>query len=92
VREYPQELTGPVREVLSLMNFQTCPIAHLLRDAGGWDIPKKCEDEQAVVLHWMIGLALEHGDGWRKAVNDYLSPLVAALKEKETTRLTEATK
>ena len=63
---WPLALTNPLREVLGLMNFRTGPIAHLYRAAGD-DIPPKCEDEQAFVLHRFVRLALEHGQKWREA-------------------------
>ncbi|CAG2144527.1 hypothetical protein LMG31506_03025 [Cupriavidus yeoncheonensis] len=62
-RTYPVELTPALREVLSLMVWKSGQIAHVLR-AGGADIPKKAEAEQAHVLHWLIQLALEHGVHW----------------------------
>lgn len=64
IKVYPKELNPALREVLGLMCFTTGPIAHAMRDAGE-SIPHKIEDEQAHVLHWLIGLALEHGDGWK---------------------------
>ncbi|MBQ4824405.1 hypothetical protein J4729_07555 [Leisingera sp. HS039] len=73
--EYPKEITPVLQEVLGLMIMQTCPIAHALRD-GGESIPKKTEAEQAHVLHWMIGLALEHGDAWREKVGERLDQIV----------------
>lgn len=75
--EYPQEMTPALRDVLELMIFRTSPIAHALR-ASGEDIPFKVEAEQAHVLHWMIGLALEHGDGWSEKVSERLDAIAAA--------------
>lgn len=68
---YPEKLTPALLDALGTMNFQTGPIAHALR-ATGADIPRKCEAEQAHVLHWFIQLVLQHGDGWRDAVGDEL--------------------
>jgi hypothetical protein len=79
--EYPDEITEPLREVLGLMVFHTCPIAHALR-SGGEDIPTKTEAEQAHVLHWMIKLALEHGSDWREKVGERFDELIAQAKEK----------
>lgn len=64
MKAYPKEMTPALREVLGTMIMTTCPIAHGMRAAGA-DIPTKTEAEHAHVLHWMIGLALEHGDNWR---------------------------
>jgi hypothetical protein len=79
---YPEELTPALDEVLGLMNFTTCPIAHAFR-AAGEPIPTKTEREQAFVLHWLIKLALRHGDGWRKIAGDRLQELANAAKEAE---------
>ncbi len=70
--DYPNELTPELKGVLGLMIFSTAPIAHALR-ADGEDIPRESEAEQAHVLHWMIGLALEHGQGWRDKVVERLT-------------------
>ncbi|CAG4887729.1 hypothetical protein [Paraburkholderia saeva] len=64
-RTLPQQLTPPLRRVLGMMLWETTPIAHAMR-AAGRDIPRKCEDEQAVVLHWLLGIVLEHGVDWQK--------------------------
>lgn len=76
--EYPKEMTPALREVLSLMIFTTGPIGHAFRDAGE---EIECEAEQAFVLHWLIGLALEHGDGWRSLAAARIDELVAAAKK-----------
>lgn len=65
VRTYPEELTPALREVLGMMLWHTTPIAHALR-ASGQAIARKVEDEQAVVLHWLTGIVLQHGDEWQK--------------------------
>jgi hypothetical protein len=79
---YPEELTPVLLNVLGLMNFQTCPLAEILR-ADGEDIPRKAEIEQARVLHWMIGLALKHGDKWREKVTERIERVVADVRSKE---------
>ena len=71
---YPQEMTPELAEVLGMMVFQSGPIAHAFRDAGH-AIPNKCEAEQAFVLHWLIGLALEHGEDWQKRAGETLDGL-----------------
>ena len=80
--KYPREMTPALRDVLGLMNFQTGPFANALR-AAGEDIPRKVEAEQAYVLHWMIGLALEHGDGWREKASQRLEEISIMLAERE---------
>lgn len=64
-RALPAELTPPLRRVLGMMLWETGPIAHAMR-ATGRDIARKAEDEQAIVLHWLIGFVLEHGADWEK--------------------------
>lgn len=61
---YPCEISPELREVLGMMSFRSGPIAHAFRDAGRANIPRRVEDEQAFVLHWLITLVLEHGQGW----------------------------
>jgi hypothetical protein len=70
--EYPTKMTPELVEVLSLMMWQTGPLAHALRSAGQ-EIPRKGEAEQAIVLHWLIGLALTHGPAWRDIVGSFLT-------------------
>lgn len=74
--EYPKEMTPALREVLGQMIMTTCPIAHAMRVAGDV-IPEKTEEEQAFVLHWMIGLVLEHGDNWRLVASAQLKDIFA---------------
>lgn len=62
---FPTSLTPPLRRVLGMMLWETGPIAHALR-ATGQDIARKAEDEQAVVLHWLVGFVLKHGTDWHK--------------------------
>lgn len=77
--EYPEKLTDALRDVLGLMVFTTGPIAHAMR-AAGENIPEKAEAEQAFVLHWLIGLALKHGTGWRPIAGAHLDELVKKAK------------
>lgn len=81
-RAYPQELTDDLRDILSLMMWNTGPMAHALR-AGGQDIKHKAEEEQAEVMHWLIGLALEHGSEWRAKASDRIREIKAALATTE---------
>ncbi|SKC78554.1 hypothetical protein SAMN05445504_2422 [Burkholderia sp. CF099] len=78
VRAYPEELTPALRRVLSMMLWETTPIAHALR-ASGRAIARKCEDEQAVVLHWLTGIVLEHGEDWQKHAAIELRKLTEAM-------------
>ncbi len=79
-RALPADITPPVQDVLRLMLWQTTPIAHALR-ATGRAIPRKCEDEQAIALHWLLGFALEHGDDWQKHAAVALRQLTDQIKD-----------
>ncbi|WP_227242481.1 hypothetical protein [Paraburkholderia caribensis] len=78
VRAYPEELTPSLREVLGMMIWNTAPIAHAMR-ASGRTIARKVEEEQAVVLHWLTGIVLEHGDDWQKHAAIELRKLTDAM-------------
>lgn len=80
--EYPRELTDDLRDVLSLMIWNTNRLANCLRD-GGEDIPHKAEIEQAHVLHWLTLLVLEHGPEWRDKAEERLKEIRAAIKSKD---------
>ena len=75
--EYPKEMTPELRKVLGMMVFELSPLAHLFRDRGA-DIPRRAEDEQAFVLHWLIGLVLEHGAGWAEVAHVKITELQKA--------------
>ncbi|WP_448208166.1 hypothetical protein [Azospirillum sp. sgz302134] len=84
--QYPNELTPALMDALGMMNFQTGPIAHIYR-AAGHDIPRKCEAEQAFVLHRCVLLALEHGEDWRshaQAELDRMKEQIAASAQTTT--------
>ncbi|MDF9756747.1 Lar family restriction alleviation protein [Pseudomonas hunanensis] len=59
------ELTGDLREILGRPNFTCHHIAKALR-VMGLTIAHKSEDEQAVVIHWLLGHYLKHGAEWRE--------------------------
>lgn len=61
----PETMTPAIDQALGEPNFRTGPIAHLFRDTGE-DIPPKMEREQAFVLFWLLRLAIEHGENWRR--------------------------
>jgi hypothetical protein len=64
-RALPRTLTPAVAEALGFMIFDTGPIADGFRKDGR-QIERKAEAEQAYVLHWMLGYAIKHGEGWKK--------------------------
>lgn len=78
VLEFPRKLTEDLRDILSMMMWNTGPIAHALR-SGGADIKTRAEEEQAHVMHWLITLALEHGSAWREKASDRISEIRAVL-------------
>lgn len=59
------ELTDDLREILGRPNFTCHFIAKALR-VMGHSIASKSEDEQAVVIHWLLGIYLKHGPDWRQ--------------------------
>ncbi|WP_447733449.1 hypothetical protein [Pseudomonas shirazensis] len=59
------ELTDDLREILGRPNFTCHFIAKALR-VMGHSIAHKSEDEQAVVIHWLLGIYLKHGPDWRQ--------------------------
>jgi hypothetical protein len=83
VRAYPHELTDDLRDILSMMMWTTGPMAHALR-AGGQEIKRKAEEEQAEVMHWLIGLALEHGSDWRVKASERIRQIKASLEAATT--------
>lgn len=60
----PAVTTPAITEVLSMMPWETQPIATALR-AAGHDIPLQCEAEQAATMFWLLHLAIVFGNGWR---------------------------
>ncbi len=77
--EYPKEMTGPLRDILGMPNFQCAPFAEVHRMAGK-DIPRRSGDEQAFVLHWLVCMALEHGPAWREEADNELAGMVAKVR------------
>lgn len=59
-------MTPQLHSILGLMCFQCIPFAQALR-AAGHQIKSRAEDEQAAVLHWMLGHYFRHGEEWRTA-------------------------
>ncbi len=59
------ELTSDLREILGRPNFTCHHIAKALR-VMGLTIAPKSEDEQAAVIHWLLGHYLKHGADWRQ--------------------------
>lgn len=64
-RVYPVEITPALGRVLGMPVWETGPIAHALR-AAGMNIAVSPKVEQAAVLHWLTGFALDHGADWER--------------------------
>lgn len=65
------ELNNETRFILGRPNFWCGSVSHRLRELGH-DIPKKAEEEQAHVIHWMLGLYEKYGDKWREEFEAYI--------------------
>lgn len=73
-RIYPVDLTPALAEVLGQPNFQLHPIWMALREVGV-EIKTRYEDEAAAALHFLIPIALAHGDDWQRHAADRLMEL-----------------
>src|SRR5262249_13820792 len=78
-RLWPEALTPELHQVLGIPNFRCSPIAAAFRNAGATIAPR-AEAQQAFVLHWLVGLALQHGSMWRSVAADKIDELVRAVK------------
>lgn len=59
----PRELTPAVQQVLRLMPWETRDVARVLEKAGR-SVPRKCEDEQAHAMFFLLPYAIAFGDDW----------------------------
>ncbi|TKK40479.1 hypothetical protein PflCFBP13517_15305 [Pseudomonas fluorescens] len=60
----PLELTADLRYILGIPHTKLADTAQLLRQQGHC-IGERSEDEQAAVIHWMLGHYLRRGIHWR---------------------------
>ncbi|MNJ27634.1 hypothetical protein D3C77_221430 [compost metagenome] len=65
------ELNDDLRAILGRPNFTCAGIAEALRKMGH-TIARKSEEEQATVIHWMLGHYLKHGPEWRQHATEEL--------------------
>jgi len=65
------ELNEETKFILGRPNFVCGSIAILMRELGH-DIPRKSEEEQAYVIHWMLDLYEQHGADWRNKADMHL--------------------
>jgi len=77
------DLNEDTKFILGRPNFWCGSIAPLLRESG-YEIPKKAEDEQAYVIHWMLSIYEKHGESWKEKINTYLNE--AATLDKKINR------
>ncbi|TCP65886.1 hypothetical protein [Sphingomonas sp. PP-CE-1G-424] len=72
--DYPKDMTPALTDVLGSPHFRLHPISMALREVG-FEIPVRYEDERAAALHFLISLALEHGEDWERHAADRLLEL-----------------
>lgn len=65
------ELNEETRWILGRPCFSLIGIANDLR-AGGFEIKRKAEDEQAACLYWMLCMYENHGPKWREVAERQL--------------------
>lgn len=65
--------------ILGRPNFMCAHLAELLRKSGE-DIKRKAEHEQAAIIHWFLGIYLEHGDKWEGVAKSDIQARVAGIK------------
>lgn len=58
--------------ILGRPNFACAQLAQSLRELLEHEIAPKAEHEQAAVIHWMLGIYLEHGPQWRDRAREIL--------------------
>lgn len=66
------ELNEDIKFILGRPNFWCGAVAPILRQKG-YDIPNKSEEEQAHVIHWLLGLYEEYGPEWKEIAEGILS-------------------
>ncbi|VDZ82689.1 hypothetical protein U0026_09135 [Kluyvera intermedia] len=65
--------------ILGRPNFLCAHLAELLRKSGE-EIKRKSENEQAAVIHWFLGIYLEHGDKWESVAKSDIQARVAGIQ------------
>lgn len=78
---YPIAINDDLIAILGRPNFSCHEFAIALRGEGVL-IHNKAEHEQAHVLHWMLGIYLEHGSDWKAQVGVELDRMAKAAKER----------
>ena len=78
-RAYALLDTDDAFEIFGWVCFRCIQIANGLR-AGGMQIKRRAEDEQAAVIRWMLQLLFRHGPDWREAAADELERMAGLAK------------
>ncbi|HHR1139502.1 hypothetical protein ACPUGT_17100 [Klebsiella aerogenes] len=73
------ELNDNLIAILGRPNFTCAHLAELLRKSGE-DIKRKSEHEQAAIIHWFLGIYLEHGDKWEGIAKSDIQARAAGIK------------
>lgn len=72
-------LNDDLISILGRPNFMCAHLAELLRKSGT-DIKRKSEHEQAAIIHWFLGIYLEHGDKWEGIAKSDIQARAAGIK------------
>ncbi|WPR86362.1 hypothetical protein [Klebsiella aerogenes] len=72
-------LNDDLISILGRPNFMCAHLAELLRKSGE-DIKRKSEHEQAAIIHWLLGIYLEHGDKWEDIAKSDIQARAAGIK------------
>ena len=67
--------------ILGRPNFTCAHLAELMRNSGS-EIKRKAEHEQAAVIHWLLGIYLEHGDKWESVAKADIQARAAGITVK----------
>lgn len=77
------ELNADLIEILGRPNFQCGQLAALLR-TDGREINFRAEDEQATVLHWMMGFYIRDPQYWRDNLDADYKRMMSKVQGKST--------
>lgn len=89
---WPKELTPDLRYVLGLMCFDLARYAHVYRlagefvAAGGAPLLRRAEDEQAFMLHKLVGYLFGHGPKWAEVMTIDLARALTVAKARATAK------
>jgi hypothetical protein len=75
---YPKEMSEELKSILGTPCFAIAGECEIFR-AGGHEIARKAEAEQAFFIHWALNLYFEHGDNWRQVGGKELEAIVMGI-------------